>query len=96
MAFDEPASKRIFNCEFCGNDYRASPPDDIYIIARIKQCSVCDVLLLNKYVKRVHECDNCHKRNTLYWHDKTEHDPLEISRARQKSSSISYLMRNRF
>jgi hypothetical protein len=93
MEFDEPKGQFPFSCEHCGHTFYAAPPDHDFTHATVKQCFICDVLSLGKYVERKYECDNCHKMTKMYWHVPTTHTPFE--KAKANSESLNYLMRRK-
>ena len=64
--------KRRFACTQCGMPYEAYPPDDVHTRASTDHCLECPDDFPNETPVN-YECDNCHKRNEIFWHDPREH-----------------------
>ena len=62
---------RVFSCTQCGQGYEASPPDDIHMVAKMRECPKYDSIRIP------HSCENCGNLNVIYWdkqHEKFEDD----------------------
>lgn len=84
MNDDEPKSQKVYPCRFCGHSFNAAAPDDFYVLALHKECSICQANNKANYVKWNYECDNCHKMNHLYWHHINQHTSWESAIFRSK------------